>query len=236
MMTPALSSPVETDPPRLRAPRVAARVGSVLLLVSSALVGLWSLRYLAPHPPAVPALESFTLHRPFFILHAIFASIALLLGPLQFRNRGVRSGRRHRISGRVYAGAVLVAWIFSVPIALSAHTGRFASLGFLFLGTSWTVCTAVGVFAARQRLFAQHREWMMRSFALTAAAITLRLYIGVSQASSIPLAASYAWIAWLCWVPNVLFAEWLIRRGRRGPPSFASHRSTTATSLRDRSR
>ena len=56
---------------------------------------------------------------------------------------------------------------------------------------------------------------MVRSFALTFAAVTLRLYLGVSGASGVPFAVAYPLIAWACWVPNLVVAElWLRRQGR----------------------
>ena len=49
--------------------------------------------------------------------------------------------------------------------------------------------------------------------ALTLAAVTLRIYLplmlGVFHWS---FHSAYIAVAWLCWVPNLLIAEWLIRR------------------------
>ena len=52
---------------------------------------------------------------------------------------------------------------------------------------------------------------MIRSFALTFAAVTLRLYIPASQMAGIPFDTAYPVIAWLCWVPNLLVAELFVR-------------------------
>ena len=84
-----------------------------------------------------------------------------------------------------------------------------AALGFLALGLAWIVVTGMGLARALQR------RWMLRSFALTAAAITLRIYLGASMAADIDEELSYPFIAWLCWVPNALVAEWYLRRGGR---------------------
>ncbi|MEQ1730362.1 MAG: DUF2306 domain-containing protein [Vicinamibacterales bacterium] len=50
---------------------------------------------------------------------------------------------------------------------------------------------------------------MIRSFALTYAAVTLRLYVPLSMAAGVPFDVAYPVIAWACWVPNLLVAEWL---------------------------
>jgi len=53
---------------------------------------------------------------------------------------------------------------------------------------------------------------MTRSYALTFAAVTLRIYLPLSQVAGIPFEPAYQTIAWLCWVPNLIVAEWLILR------------------------
>jgi hypothetical protein len=59
---------------------------------------------------------------------------------------------------------------------------------------------------------------MIRNFALTFAAVTLRLYLPPVLIVGLPFAMSYAIIAWLCWVPNLLVAEWLAKTAHN--PSF----------------
>ena len=59
---------------------------------------------------------------------------------------------------------------------------------------------------------------MTRSYALTFAAVTLRIYLRLSQVVGIPFDAAYQTISWLCWVPNRVVAEWLILRVRADPP------------------
>src|SRR3954447_10094968 len=79
-------------------------------------------------------------------------------------------------------------------------------------GRSLVFTTAVAYLNIHRRCVQAHRERMMRSYALTAAAITLRMYLLVLLISGIPLAKAYPVVAWICWIPNLLFAEWLLRR------------------------
>ncbi|WP_296736440.1 DUF2306 domain-containing protein [Mesorhizobium sp.] len=159
-------------------------------------------------------MENFVTHRTALILHAVSASVALLVGPWQFLP-GIRLRRPwlHRYFGRTYAATVLTAWVASIPIALHAETGKVAAIGFLALGGFWVVTTAVAVSFILRRRVAQHRRWMIRSYALTAAAITLRIYLGLSGALGISFAEAYPAIAWLCWVPNLLIVEIFLLRG-----------------------
>jgi len=53
---------------------------------------------------------------------------------------------------------------------------------------------------------------MIRSFALTLAAVTLRIYIPIGLALPVPFEVSYQAISFLCWVPNLLLAELYLRR------------------------
>jgi hypothetical protein len=51
---------------------------------------------------------------------------------------------------------------------------------------------------------------MTRNFALTFAAVMLRLYLPIAVAAGADFELAYAIIAWLCWVPNLLVADWLL--------------------------
>jgi hypothetical protein len=126
--------------------------------------------------------------------------------------------------GRVYIGTVAAGWLTSLPIAAHAQTGSVASAGFLALGAAWMGTTAAGYRAIRLGQMQSHREWMTRSYALTAAAITLRMYLPVVLVTHAPFVAAYSLVAWICWIPNLLFAEWLVRRRRiRTAGLYAEH-------------
>ncbi len=189
------------------------------LIASATVIGLWSLRYLLPSQPQAIRFENFIDRRTAFTLHATFASIALLVGPWQFR-RPLSHHAQHRLLGWTYIVAVLFGWLASLPLSLHAHTGAAASAGFQALGASWFACTLLGLIYARAEHFAGHRRWMIRSYALTMSAVTLRLYVAGSKILGMPLEQTYPYIAWLCWTPNVLLAEWLIKV--TAPPSFHS--------------
>jgi uncharacterized membrane protein len=185
-----------------------------LLALSALAIGLFSLRYALPGMPLPSDLPSLALSPRPFVVHAVSASLALMLGPLQLVPAWrARFPALHRWVGRAYVLSVAVAWLSSLPLAVNAMTGAVAATGFFALGVAWIVATGMGLAFALQRRFAEHRRWMLRSFALTAAAITLRIYLGASMAADIDEALSYPFIAWLCWLPNLLVAEWYLRSG-----------------------
>ncbi len=176
-------------------------------MVLATLTGAFSLRYALPHVPMV-TLTNFVTHRVALSVHAVSSSVALIVGPWQFRSSlRIEHLRTHRLLGRIYAGAVLAGWLASIPVALHAETGPIASVGFLALGICWIVSTGLAVSCVLQGDVRRHRLWMIRSYALTAAAITLRLYLGIVIAAHISFAPAYAVIAWLCWIPNLAAVE-----------------------------
>ena len=170
--------------------------------------GLEALRYLVPHVPFPAELDNFIHRRLALSLHALGGGIALLAGPTQFLPRFRESNwSRHRLLGWIYCGAVLLGWRASLWIAPHSQTGRIASAGFLTLGAAWIVTTGLAVRLILQGDSNGHRRWMIRSFALTAAAITLRIYLPLVFVFRWPFSIGYPSIAWLCWVPNVMAAE-----------------------------
>ena len=192
-----------------------AKTGWMLMTFLAVINGIEGLRYAMPQAPFPAPLPNFVTRHEWLVGHAVFSSIALLTGPWQFSRRlRRRSLKVHRWLGRVYCGAVVAGWVTSLPIAAHAQTGQVASAGFLALGAFWIVTTAIGYRKIRAGQLQAHREWMMRSFALTAAAITLRIYLPIVVVTHAPFAAGYSLIAWICWIPNLLLAEWLLRRGR----------------------
>jgi len=64
-----------------------------------------------------------------------------------------------------------------------------------------------------------HRRWMIRSFSLTLAAVTLRIYLPIAAAAGLPFHDVYRAVAWFRWVPNLLVAEGLIWRDALDLPS-----------------
>ena len=68
----------------------------------------------------------------------------------------------------------------------------------------------------RRAISSVTRAWMTRSYALTFAAVTLRLYLPVAIIAHWDFDASYRAISFLCWVPNLIVAEaWLRLRTSR---------------------
>jgi hypothetical protein len=96
-------------------------------------------------------------------------------------------------------------------LALGASTGPISKAGFGSLAIAWIVTTSLAWRRAMQLRFTEHRAWMIRSFALTFAAVTLRLYLPLAAALSINFVDAYRAISFLSWVPNLVAVELYLR-------------------------
>ena len=171
---------------------------------------------------------TFEAHRVGILVHIFASVLALGLGPFQFSTR-LRTSRPalHRWLGRLYLGiGVLVGGMAGLAMAAHAFGGPIARLGFAGLALAWLVTGNCAYRAIRAGNVALHRRWMVRNFALTFAAVTLRLWLPASMVSGIAFEAAYPVVAWLCWVPNLVLAEWLFNR--KADPAVAASGSRRA--------
>lgn len=194
----------------------SGKVSWWILAILSVLVGLASYRYLVPDGPglAPPILANRFTQFGVLTVHAGFAATALILGPFQFLT-GLRRKRPglHRVIGTSYVLCCLVAGLAGLVLAFGAQTGWISTAGFGLLAVLWLVITGQAWRLAKARRLAEHERWMIRSFALTLAAVTLRLYLPISSLLPVSYEEAYRAISFLCWVPNLIAAEiWLARR------------------------
>jgi len=152
---------------------------------------------------------------PAFYAHIFAGALVLIAGFFQFQNKlRKRFPATHRLTGYMYVIGILA---FAAPggmvMAMFIGRGPVVLSSFVLQCTLWIVFTVLALLSARQRNFRMHEQWMIRSFALTLAAITLRMYIfGASWFYDLSAPAVYGVFAWLSWVPNLILGEIIIRR------------------------
>ena len=141
-------------------------------------IGLVSYRYLAGAGPVPELIGRNTFKLPWLVVHAGAAATALIIGPVQVLPSLRRHApRAHRYLGRIYVASCLLGSLSGLVLAAGSAAGPVASLGFDSLALAWFVTTALAWRSAVTRDFAEHRAWMIRSLALTNAAVTLRMYL-----------------------------------------------------------
>ena len=134
------------------------------------------------------------------------------------------------MSRKLASAAIAVMWLLAIAAAFGMapnatyDPSQFFLVvpGFVGLAIAWIVTSAAALVRARQRRFADHRVWMMRSYSLTFAAVTVRLialpFLVVTQDPVVAITLTF----W-SWVLNLLVAEWFVRRAAnlRGPHTQA---------------
>jgi uncharacterized membrane protein len=151
--------------------------------------------------------------RTAFYIHITGGMLALLIGPFQFikklRNRFLKW---HRTTGKVYLVAILLmAGPSGLFMAFYAEGGIVAVIGFSLMAILWILTTYMAYETIRKKKVEAHKRWMMRSFALTFAAVTLRLYVPIaSRVFHIPDFTVEASSAWVSWLPNLVVAELIL--------------------------
>jgi Predicted membrane protein (DUF2306) len=201
--------------------RGLAKPGWVIMTLLALMTIAFVAHYLAFNPNSYfPEQRDVYMRREFVLgVHVLCGMLALAVGPFQFvariRRRFVRV---HRSLGAAYIAGCTGLGLSGLILATTSYPSWITSLGFGSLAVSmlFTTWTALRMILARR--IADHRRWMIRSFSLIFAAVSLRimtpLYGLLSGAGlvSFSFATAYTWISWLCWVPNLLIAVWFTRR------------------------
>lgn len=150
-----------------------------------------------------------------FYIHISSSILVVFTGPFQFvkalRNKFLRL---HRVLGKIYVGAILfLAAPSGFYMALYANGGVGAQIGFTILSLLWFVFTYWAYKSIKAKKISAHKKWMIRSYALSFSAITLRLYVPILSLG-FGLEHDFVLIitSWVNWIPNLLVAEWIIRR------------------------
>lgn len=151
-----------------------------------------------------------------FYIHVFSSPFIMIAGLMQFNRFLFHKHRKiHRISGYVY---VVIVLLISGPSAfvmsLYANGGYPAQISFVILNLLWITSTFLALNEVRKGNYQKHFNWMLRSFALTLSAVTLRFYAYLFDVFHVPLhpVTAYIVLAYMGWIPNLLIAEILIKR------------------------
>lgn len=199
--------------------------GKVLMVILSVISILWFMHTLSKNFMIDPAFESFLSQKDIVIsneflwtlmirIHIILALIALLTGPIGLNKRiRAKSPTFHRWNGRIYMFSIVLNFVPGVYVSFYASGGILSTVGFLILDTLWLLSTIVGVFYIKKKNVQLHSSWMIRSFFLTFANMTIYIIVAIANhALKLPYGLSYSIAVWSCWPINLVLAEIAIRK------------------------
>lgn len=198
------------------------QVGWALLLIGAILAAGNAMLFMNIEAFGHPGIkERFLATQVAAWAHTVGGAVAVLIGPWQFLSRvRARLPRLHVWMGRIYLLAVLSGALGGLYFAPTSVGGQPGMLGFGVLAVFWLYTGAMAYISIRRGDVVAHRRWMIRNYALTFAAATLRIELGAMQFAGVGFNVAFPIVAWSSWVLNSLAAEaWLrglIGRRRAG--------------------
>jgi hypothetical protein len=205
---------------------------------------------LNPATAPEPLAGNVTVHYWIMITHILLGTTTLVALTLQLwpwiRQHHLRV---HRISGRVYVFVgILPTAVLALVLVAMGDESTFGQIGTTIWALLAIGTTLLGYTAVRQRRFADHRKWMLYSFAMATNIITSRLgtYLVFSIPVIGPKIVSFTEAelegAWLSWIVNWALVFWFLRasakraqvgRARRGGTPATANPTEAMVASRD---
>jgi uncharacterized membrane protein len=134
----------------------------------------------SPNNPAGALDAAFADRRTLTLLHILPAMLFMALGPLQFvRSLRAHYPQVHRWSGRIFLTASAVIGVTGLTLAFGKTIGGVDEKAAITLfGSFFLIALAKGLWHTLRREFTQHREWMIRGYAIGLAVVTIRPIMG----------------------------------------------------------
>jgi uncharacterized membrane protein len=164
---------------------------------------------------------------PVLMIHIVASTVALIACVFQpWQWLRTTRPRVHRIVGRIYVFAgVFPAAVAALLLAIVWFNNPITSVSDTLSSTLWLVITAYAFRLGRQRRFADHRRWMLRSLALTASIIvntSAGVFLGMfltpllaSKFAGSTAVLNEVWSGldvWVGWTISILAVEWWLER------------------------
>ncbi|MBO9698681.1 MAG: DUF2306 domain-containing protein [Sporocytophaga sp.] len=204
---------IKTTPARIIQVILSAIVLFTVWLMFKITIPYFSFRYDIGFLLTKQAILHKAIWRWSFYIHIASSIFVLLFGIFQFIKPLLESfPKLHKLLGKAY---VFIILFLSAPsglvMAFYANGGIYAKISFVLISLLWWLFTFVAFLKIRDRKIKGHIDFMVRSYALTLSAITLRTYVLILPIF-IHLHAKemYTLVAWLSWVPNLIIAEVII--------------------------
>lgn len=154
----------------------------------------------------------------FGVSHIVGGLTATLLGPFQFLSSVRRKYPKvHQWIGRVYNFGILIGGLNAFYVSFTSLCRPLGQYAFAFLGLIWLATAAMGMSMIWSGQVAKHRNWMARNFSLTYAAVMLRWQLPLFISLGLETEPALTLTGFTSWIPNIIFAEWWIKRQNTQP-------------------
>ncbi|REE77723.1 putative membrane protein DUF2306 [Paenibacillus taihuensis] len=158
----------------------------------------------------------YAIWKLFFYPHILLGITALLIGAYQLTQRSRKKTPRHKMLGRIYGIAILLNVLVVPYISLYATGGTPSTVAFLLLDVLWLGTTVIGIRHIRNKRLRQHREWMLRSYAITFVFVTFRIVLGIIQLSiDASTSSTFPFAVYLSIALNLAFTELYLHKSSR---------------------
>jgi uncharacterized membrane protein len=151
-------------------------------------------------------------------LHIISASLFGVIGAFQFWPRFLRTyAHWHRLAGRILVPCGMITSLSGLWMnqfyPYAENDGFLLYCFRLIFGFGMLFCLVFGLDSIRRRDFDQHRNWMIRGYAIglgagTQALTQLPWILIVGMPGELPRAL----LMGAAWITNLLVAEWIVRK------------------------
>lgn len=155
--------------------------------------------------------------------HGLAGAVALCLGATQFSTRlRARHARLHRVFGRCYLVGVAIAAPVAIYITFQ-HNPLPLRIAIVTQSLLWLLASGTAFYFVRHRNFVQHREFMVRSYAITLIFVFDRVFDQIPGVAALDIDTDPT-VLWLCnvlaWVAPTYLLAW---------PALVRARLKTAT-------
>jgi len=151
-----------------------------------------------------------------FYAHLAGGSAAVLTGTALFFTKWIKpSSKPHKILGKIYFISIMfVGGPTGLYLGFYAEAGYLATIGFIGMSTAWMLPTFVSVYKISKGDVIGHHKWIIRSYSMTLAGVTLRImtplgiyFLGWSYDTTFIITAYVPWMFNLGIAELVIFAK-----------------------------
>lgn len=145
--------------------------------------------------------------------HIFFGMFAFLIGPFQFIS-AIRKNyvKIHRTMGKTYLICIAISAPAASYMAVTSQINFVYACGLLGLAIAWITTSLLAYISIRKGLTTIHREWMVRSYVVTFAFATFRLFDeGLGKLGVGPDDLRATLLSWACWTVPLFATEVILQ-------------------------